>query len=261
MTIASNEHRVSRLATSYFDEAVQIIHLRWEDRNEFAVAIAETLRAFFGAATAYVGSIDVKTGIRQSIVNDLLAELDPAAIGWLERTIEHCAIAFDRPREEGSTNLSPQVGQGWIEGNPYTVFSKPFILANKLGALIPLWDQGILIDFFVSFSEENPLRPVYEDLFDRLIPHLEIAVARIWRRDQPPSLDRLLERLRHIGMTAREAEVLWWLLQGKTNPEIAIIMGVSVQTIKNHLGSAYPKLGVENRGAAFVQLSTVMNDH
>jgi|GEM_PF-5061044 len=261
MTIASNEQRGSSLATSYFDEAVQIIHLQWEDRNAFAVVIVETLRALFGVDTAYVGSIDVKTGIRQSLVNDLLAELDPASVGWLERTIEHCAIAFERPQEQGSATTQSEISRGWAEGNPYTVFSQTFMLGNKLGALIPLWDHGVLIDFFVSFSGENQLRSVYRDLFDRLIPHLEIAVARIWRRHQPLSLDRLLERLRHIGMTAREVEVLWWLLQGKTNPEIAIIMGVSVQTVKNHLGSAYPKLGVENRGAAFVQLSTLMNDH
>lgn len=258
--MTSNKHHITTPSTSYFDEAVQIIHLQWEHRNDFGIAIAETLRALFGAETAYVGSTDVKTGIRESIVNDLLAELDPASAGWLERTIERCATTFEGLHEEERGTMQPETSQGWPRENPYTVFSRTFTLGNKLGVLIPLWDRGILIDFFVSFSGESQLLSVYRDFFDRLIPHLEIAVARIWRRDQPPSLERLLERLRHIGMTSREVEALWWLLQGKTNPEIAIIMGVSVQTVKNHLGSAYPKLGVENRGSAFVQLSSLISD-
>jgi DNA-binding CsgD family transcriptional regulator len=261
MTTGSNNHLLSSLVTSYFDEAVQIIHLHWETQNDFAAAIAEVLRALFTADTAYVGSTDVRTGIRQPIVSDLLAELDPTSASWFESTIERCSVAFEGALEEQSATVQPKITQGWKRGNPYTVLSRAFALGEKLGALIPLWDRATLIDFFVSFSGENQFVPMYRDLFNRLIPHLEIAVTRIWRRDQPPSLDSLLKRLRHVGMTAREVEVLWWLLQGKTNPEIAIIMGVSVQTVKNHLGSAYPKLGVENRGAAFVQLSTLMSDH
>lgn len=261
MTIGSNDPSLTGLAIPYFDEAVQVIHLQWEHQNDFAAAIAQTLKALFAAETVYVGSIDIRTGIRQSIVNDLLADLDLASTGWLERTIERCALAFEGLGPEERVVMNGEIPQGWIRENPYTLLSRAFTLGNKLGVLIPLWDYGILIDFFVTLAEENQFRSVYRDFFNRLIPHLEIAVARVWRRDQPPSLERLLKRLRHIGMTAREVEVVWWLLQGKTNPEIATIMGVSVQTVKNHLGSAYPKLGVENRGAAFVQLSTLMGDH
>jgi DNA-binding CsgD family transcriptional regulator len=48
----------------------------------------------------------------------------------------------------------------------------------------------------------------------------------------------------------REREVLHWVAQGKTNAEIASILGVSFGTVKRHLENAYPKLGVENRHAA-----------
>jgi DNA-binding CsgD family transcriptional regulator len=250
---------VNGSATSYFDEAVQVIHLQWEDQAAFAAAVAETLRALFTADAAFVGSTDIRTGIRQSIVNDLLAELEPKSSRLLQRTIERYAIAFEERHEEEDSTKQPAAA-GWTQGNPYAELSRAIILGDKLGALIPLWESETLVDFFVSLSEKTQSRSISQHVFDRLIPHLEIALGRIWRRSQPASPERLLKRLRNSGLTTREVEVVWWLLQGKTNPEIATIIGVSVQTVKNHLGSAYPKLGVENRGAAFVQLSDLLRN-
>jgi len=58
---------------------------------------------------------------------------------------------------------------------------------------------------------------------------------------------RLRERLQ---VTPREAEVLLWLARGKTNRDIAEILGLSPRTVKKHLERAYAKLGVENRASA-----------
>jgi DNA-binding NarL/FixJ family response regulator len=38
--------------------------------------------------------------------------------------------------------------------------------------------------------------------------------------------------------------------QGKTNPEVATILGMQVCTVKKHLENLLPKLGVETRLAA-----------
>jgi CheY-like chemotaxis protein/DNA-binding CsgD family transcriptional regulator len=51
-------------------------------------------------------------------------------------------------------------------------------------------------------------------------------------------------------LTAREAEVLYWLLKGKTNRDIGDILGSSPATVKKHLERVYVKLGVETRTAA-----------
>jgi DNA-binding NarL/FixJ family response regulator len=51
-------------------------------------------------------------------------------------------------------------------------------------------------------------------------------------------------------ISPREIEVLRWVYSGKTNPEIADILYVSVNTIKNHVHNAISKLGVENRSQA-----------
>ena len=51
-------------------------------------------------------------------------------------------------------------------------------------------------------------------------------------------------------LTAREAEVLYWLARGKTNRDIGDILGTSHATVKKQLEHVYEKLGVETRTAA-----------
>jgi len=58
------------------------------------------------------------------------------------------------------------------------------------------------------------------------------------------------DALRVLGMTPREAEILFWITQGKSNPEIAIILTMQLVTVKKHVQNILQKLGVENRTAA-----------
>ncbi len=53
-----------------------------------------------------------------------------------------------------------------------------------------------------------------------------------------------------LGLTAREAEVLLWTAQGKSNRDVAEILACSPRTVNKHLEQIYAKLGVENRTAA-----------
>jgi DNA-binding NarL/FixJ family response regulator len=51
-------------------------------------------------------------------------------------------------------------------------------------------------------------------------------------------------------LTNREAEVLYWVIYGKTNRDIGDILGISHRTINKHLENLFEKLGVETRTAA-----------
>ena len=57
---------------------------------------------------------------------------------------------------------------------------------------------------------------------------------------------------RGLQITAREAEVLNWLAQGKSNRDIGTILALSPRTVNKHLEQIYAKLEVENRTAAAV---------
>ena len=58
------------------------------------------------------------------------------------------------------------------------------------------------------------------------------------------------EDLTGLGVSPREAEVLFWLVEGKSNSDIGVILGVAEATVKKHLEHIFEKLGVENRTAA-----------
>lgn len=57
-------------------------------------------------------------------------------------------------------------------------------------------------------------------------------------------------RLRRMGLSRREAEVMNWIMEAKRDHEIAIILGLSLRTVHQHVRSILSKLGVENRTAA-----------
>ncbi|AOY91132.1 hypothetical protein BKK79_04365 [Cupriavidus sp. USMAA2-4] len=54
-------------------------------------------------------------------------------------------------------------------------------------------------------------------------------------------------------LTARERQVLRWLARGKTDRDIASVLGISTRTVQKHLQHVYVKLGVETRTAAVVR--------
>jgi DNA-binding CsgD family transcriptional regulator len=53
-------------------------------------------------------------------------------------------------------------------------------------------------------------------------------------------------------LTPREAEVLFWISQGKSNHDIGVILGAKTGTICKHVGHILSKLSVENRTSAAV---------
>lgn len=66
------------------------------------------------------------------------------------------------------------------------------------------------------------------------------------------------EPLQKLGLTPREAEVLFWLTQGKSSPEIGIILGAAANTVKKHVQNIFLKLGVDNRTAAAMRALEVL---
>lgn len=74
-----------------------------------------------------------------------------------------------------------------------------------------------------------------------LQPHIERVINRC----------ALFKRLPGgAQLTAREREVLHWIMQGKRDEEIAVIIRAAPRTISKHTGAVLAKLGVENRASA-----------
>ena len=64
--------------------------------------------------------------------------------------------------------------------------------------------------------------------------------------------------LEKLGLSAREAEILLWVAQGKSNYETGVILNISPATVKKHLENIYGKLGVESRNAATLKALEIL---
>jgi DNA-binding response OmpR family regulator/DNA-binding CsgD family transcriptional regulator len=76
----------------------------------------------------------------------------------------------------------------------------------------------------------------------------DLLMLALEEEHAPPGPAALLD----LGLTPRQAEVAYWVAQGKTNPEIAVILGASPRTIDKHMERILARLGVENRASLIV---------
>jgi DNA-binding NarL/FixJ family response regulator len=65
--------------------------------------------------------------------------------------------------------------------------------------------------------------------------------------------------LESLGLTPREAEVLLWVAQGKSNADISMILQTTVHTVKKHLQNIFEKLGLETRNGATVRALEILS--
>ncbi len=56
-----------------------------------------------------------------------------------------------------------------------------------------------------------------------------------------------------LGLTKREAEILFWIANGKTDDAIATLCGISLRTVHKHVEHIYTKIGVETRTGAMLK--------
>ena len=97
---------------------------------------------------------------------------------------------------------------------------------------------------------DRDLAPVqsYQRVLNALVPAC-LAVAKA--NALTPGLSRGGNTPSPLSLlTAREGEILRWVREGKRDPEIGLILGISPRTVHHHLENVYRKLGVETRTAA-----------
>jgi DNA-binding HTH domain-containing proteins len=133
----------------------------------------------------------------------------------------------------------------------YNEVFRPLGVDNHCALHVPTRDDESL--FFFVERRGGP------DFSDRDLALLSLAqshlrTAYVLGRSAAEYTERKVdaERLVHAGLTPREADTLVWICQGKSNAEIALILGISLHTVKDHVAAIFDKAGVGNRVAAIV---------
>jgi DNA-binding CsgD family transcriptional regulator len=177
-----------------------------------------------------------------------------SVIGALESLIGSSIVALD---SAGKLQCCSSLAQRWFE--TFFAHERPF--RNGIPATVKAW---ALHELARLKTDEFGLRPCYPLLVQEGDRTLRIRIAStregdgcvLLLRAEDPALE--LARLSHLGLGARTTEVLYWLSKGKTNKEIAIILGIVAETVKTHLKDIYLQLHLENRATAAAMISAVL---
>lgn len=133
-----------------------------------------------------------------------------------------------------------------------TTATIPFIFLTAKGEKTDL-RQGMNLG-----ADDYLIKPVARaDLLKAISSRLR-RVEELAQREFKPDFSSA-EPLIKLGLTPRAAEALLWVAQGKTNADIATILGISESTVKKHLLEIFAKLGVETRSAATLRALEVLS--
>ncbi len=99
-----------------------------------------------------------------------------------------------------------------------------------------------------SFAGVDDLPEFYTSRLRILMPFLHTALIRLGEHAQTQQ---------SIAFTSKEKEIIYWLILGKQNNEIAMILGKSSNTVRNQVHKIFSKLGVGNRQSALDRLQSL----
>ena len=198
----------------------------------------------------------------------LLVEDEPAVANLIKKTIEE---------EQYEATVAPDGQTGW---DYLTRFSYDAIIMDVMlpginglelcrrlresGNQVPilmltaLGSTDNIVGGLDSGADDYLTKPVaHADLLRAIETRLRRSGQQVKREFKPDFSSPA--PLLALGLTPRAAEVLLWLCQGKTNGNIALILGISESTVKKHVQEVFGKLGVETRGAATVCALEILN--
>jgi DNA-binding CsgD family transcriptional regulator len=144
--------------------------------------------------------------------------------GDLARTLEELAAS----RSSSSAGRR----QGW------QTLARRRVGSQSIGTVIEGADGGRLCVVLCRPGQKFDRRE--RELLNLILPHLHLCFQKV-AAAPAQSAPRL---------SAREGEVLRWMVEGKRNGEIATILGASPRTVEKHVAVILTKLNVENRASA-----------
>ena len=208
-----------------------------------------------------------------------LVSAELIACGVLETRQQRLVIGFDTPHSEFPAAMTalgtlmskyplfrwdPSVFHGrpfcrshfysrreFTELDVYHEVFRPLGIDNHCAVHVPT-EHGETMFFGLERTGGPDFSPDELSLLELAQTHLSNAhaLARSFEAHADDTVEPSL--LARAGLTPREAEVLSWLNEGKSNHEISVLLGIGLYTVKAHIASTFDKTGTSNRLAAIV---------
>lgn len=212
--------------------------------------------------TALSDVVDKVRGFAAGAVDYITKPLHPEEV--LARVQTHLRLReLQRSLEQRNDELDREVQRRvGAERELQKALDRALLVANPAGEVLFCSDQaGKLVQKY--FPTVDPRR-VPAGLRTNVLP----AGLRVQRTPGATSELFVLEEaapaptpalLAPLGLTPRETEILFWIAQGKTNAEIAAIIGSAAGTVKKHVENLLPKLGVDTRLSAALKAMELLS--
>lgn len=132
----------------------------------------------------------------------------------------------------------------------YQLVYKRMGAEDQLSFMLP-GPPGIIVGIAMNRSTRG-FSPLERELIELVRPHLSQAILDAHMRE---SFDpAATERLRELGLTERQAEVMRLLADGLSAAELAERLHISPHTARHHIANIYARLGVSSRAAAVAEM-------
>jgi DNA-binding CsgD family transcriptional regulator len=163
-------------------------------------------------------------------------------------------VSLDHPFAESSLRTAPPTALKFSDffsmrelrdSQLYNEFYRQAGFERLLGVAVKT-TQGIMTLNAIRRANDRDFTERDRLMLNLVRPHFERAM----RNGELRSERRASRPVEEYRLSPRENEVAGWLGKGKTNPEIAAILGMSARTVEKHVERVLAKLGVENRTAA-----------
>lgn len=160
--------------------------------------------------------------------------------GWRDHYMQENLHLSDPTLHTASRSIAP-VDWGRLEHTE--AFSTIFRQAHDFG----LPDRGLTVPVRGPFGEtglfsvtSSASEESWRSLKKKVIADLQMSA--VYMHDRVMKSDRLLDILKHPALSAREIEILQWVAAGKSQQDVADILGISSRTVEVHLRSSREKL-------------------
>jgi len=228
--------------------------------GEFARRGVRHLPSLVASEITTLSLCDLATG-RRRVVSDPPHALGRDELAAFDRHFrEHPLVRFHTTHHDGGVRrISDTMSADTFRATPlYADYYAHVGIDHALA--LPLYVDDRLLVSFVFNRNGRDFSDGERDLLDLLRAPLAtlyrqsyaLALARaalVASGDPaPPPVSDRDDPL--ASLTGREREVLGWVSAGKSNAQIAEIVGASPRTVAKHLERIYEKLGVESRTAA-----------
>jgi DNA-binding CsgD family transcriptional regulator len=198
------------------------------------------------------GSLDCTTKQLEIGFNSTVASLQPAMEAFGRLMGDYDLFNWNPKVNDGK----PFCRSDWFSERSfrdqpvYEEVYRPLGIDNHCGVYVPggpneIAFYGIERKGGPDFSTEE--RTMLELAQTHLGTARELVLARSRMGTDFQASPALLMR---AGLTAREADVLAWLAEGKSNEEIALLLHLQLYTIKGYVKTIFQKINTPNRLAA-----------